>query len=140
MHKKESTLLCGNFKPISLLSVFSKLFEKAMYSRLYSFLCHYKLINFKQFGFRSKHSTEHALISLIETVKKYLDDGKLACGIFIDLQKTFDTVNHDILIEKLSFYGVRGLENNWFRSFLNQRKQYVSIIGFNSDTDLKDLL
>ena len=63
-------------------------------------------------------------------------DGKLGCEIFIDLQKAFDKVNYDILIEKLSFHGVRGLENNWFCSFLNKRKQYVSINVFNSDTEI----
>ena len=61
--------------------------EKSMYNRIYSFLCKHKLINTKQFGFRSKHSTEHALISLTETIKKYLDDGEIVCGIFIDYRK-----------------------------------------------------
>ena len=74
--------------------VFSKILEKSMYNRIYSFFCKYKLINTTQFGFWSKHSTDHALISLIETIKKYLDDGEIACGVFIDLQKAFDTVNH----------------------------------------------
>ena len=77
-----------------------------MYNRIYSFLCKHKLINTTQFGFRSKHSTEHAFISLIETIKKYLDHGKIVCGVFIDLQKTFDTVNHEILLEKLKHYGI----------------------------------
>ena len=78
-----------------------------MYNRIYSFLCKHKLINNKQFGFRSKHSTEHALISLIETIKKHLDDGELVCGVFVDLQKAFDTVNHKILPENLKHYGIR---------------------------------
>ena len=73
---------------------------------------------------------EHALISLIETFKKYLDDGKIVCGVFIDLQKAFDTVNHEILLEKLKHYGIRSKQNDWFRSFLTSRKQYVSMKGF----------
>ena len=82
VHKKEDTLTITNYHPISLLSVFSKILEKSMYNRIYSFLCNYKLINTTQLGFWSKHSTEHALISLIETIKKYLDDGEIVCGVF----------------------------------------------------------
>ena len=94
IHKKEDTVTVSNYRPISLLSVFSKIFEKAMYHRICSFLCKYKLINKNQFGFCSNHSTEHALISLIETIKKSLDNDEIVCEVFLDLQKAFDTVNH----------------------------------------------
>ena len=100
-----------------------------MYNRIYSFLCKRKLINTTHFGFWSKHSMEHMVISLIETIKKYLDDGEIVCGVFIDLQKAFDTVNHEILLEKLKDYGIRSKQNDWFRSFLTTRKQYVSMAG-----------
>ena len=82
VHKKIDTLTISNYHPISLLSIFSKILEKSMYNRIYSFLCNYKLINTTQLGFWSKHSTEHALISLIETIKEYLDDGGILCGVF----------------------------------------------------------
>ena len=82
----------------------------------------------------SKHSTEHALISLIETIKKYFDDGEIVCGVFIDLQKAFDTVNHEIFLEKLKYYGIRSKQNDWFQSFLTNRKQYMSMEGFFSQT------
>ena len=72
---------------------------------------------------------EHALISLIETIKKYLDDGEIVCGVFIDLQKAFDTVNHEILLEKFKDYGIRSKQNDWFRYFLTNTKQYVSMAG-----------
>ena len=121
---------------MSLLSVFSKIFEKAMYHTIYSFHFKYKLINTNQFGFRSNHSAEHALISLIETIKKSLDNDEIVCGVFIDLQKAFDTVNHEILLGKLNHYGIRSKENNWFLSFLTNRKQYVSINGFFSETKI----
>ena len=136
IHKKEDTVTVSNHRPISLLSVFSKIFEKAMYHRIYCFHCKHKLIKTNQFGFRSNHSTEYALISLIETIKKSLDNDEMACGVFIDLQKAFDTVNHEILLEKLNHFGIRSNENNWFRSFLTNRKQYVSINGFFSQTKI----
>ena len=107
-----------------------------MYHRIYSFLCKYKLINTNQFGFRSNQSTEHALISLIETIKKSLDNDEIVCGVFIDLQRAFDNVNHEILLENLNHYGIRSKENNWFRPFLTNRKQYVSINGFFSQTKI----
>ena len=120
-HKKEDTLTISNYRPISLLSVFSKVFEKSTHDRMYSFLSKCKLINTNQIGFRSKHLTEHASISLIETIKKYLDHGKTLCGVFIDLQKAFDTVNHEILVEKLKHYRIRRKQNDWFQSFFSNR-------------------
>ena len=110
----------------------NKIFKKLAYSRLYSFLNIYNCIYELQFGFRAKHSTNHALFSLTETVREALDSGNFACGIFIDLQKAFDTVDHNILLKKLEYYGVRGLANDWFRSYLTNRQQYVSINGLNS--------
>ncbi len=130
---KGSKLDTGNYRPISLLSNINKILEKLMYNRVYQFLdekkCFYKL----QFGFRNKHSTAHALISITEQIRTALDSGNFACGIFIDFQKAFDTVNHSILIEKLAHYGIRGVGNNWFRSYLTDRSQFVSIQGFDSD-------
>ena len=122
----------GNYRPISLLSNISKLLEKLMYSRLYSFLNIFNCLSELQFGFRDKHSTSHALISITEQIREALDTGHFACGIFIDLQKAFDTVDHNILIEKLEYYGVRGIVKNWFSSYLHNRKQFVTINGFKS--------
>ena len=85
------------------------------------------------FGFRQKYSTVHALISLTENIRKNLDEGNIGCGIFVDLQKAFDTVEHDILLSKLEHYGIRGLANEWFKSYLSNRKQYVSINGYDSN-------
>ena len=82
-----------------------------------------------QFGFRQQYSTFHALISLTEDIRKNLDNGNLGCGIFVDLQKAFDTVEHDILLAKLEHYGIRGMENNWFKSYLFEGKQFVPING-----------
>ena len=85
------------------------------------------LIYLLQFGFRQYYSTFHALIILTEDFRKDLDKGNIGCGIFVDLQKAFDTVEHDILLAKLEHYGIRGIANEWFKSYLFDRKQFVSI-------------
>ena len=82
-------------------------------------------------SFRQNFSTTHALINLTENIRQALDEGKIGCGTFVDLQKAFDTVEHEVLLSKLDHYGVRGLTNNWFKSYLTGRKQYVSINSYN---------
>ena len=128
--KKGDHLVCKNYRPISLLPIFSKILEKLIYNRMYSFLNENNLIYNLQFGFRSNYSTNHALISIIEYIKKSLDNGNLVGGIFIDLEKAFDTVNYEILCNKLPYYGFRGKIEFLIKSFLSNRKQCVSINGF----------
>ena len=108
---------------LSLLSVFSKIFEKVLYKRMCSFLTSEKLIYEKQFGFRPNYSTNHALISLTKKLINHLYSGLFVAGVFIDLEKAFDTVNHKILCEKLNYYGFRGGFNQLLRSYLDNRKQ-----------------
>ena len=107
-----------------------------VYSRLFSFLEIHECIFELQFGFRSKHSTNHALTSLTETIRDALDNSNFACGIFVDFQKAFDTVDHIILLKKLEHYGVRGRANDWFKSYLSNRSQYVSVNGFHSKSEI----
>ena len=101
-----------------------------MYKRLSIFLDINNLIYSLQFGFQQKYSTTHALINLTESIRQTLDEGSFGCGIFVDLQKAFDTVDHKILLHKLGFYGIHGVCN---ASYLLDRKQFVSINGYNSD-------
>ena len=105
-----------------------------MYNRIYKFLDKNNIIYSLQFGFQQHYSTSYALLNLTEAIMKALDDGNFACGIFVDLQKAFDTVDHSILLSKLYHYGIRGLANKWFESYLANRKQFVSINGFESST------
>ena len=122
-------MFCFNDIKNSLLSVFSKLFEKIMHQLLYKFLEVCEVLFGIQFGSRTGHSADHALISLTETIKSSLDKSRVGCGIFIDLQKAFDTVNHHMLLKKMQHYRIRGTALNWFKSYLSNRKQFVSGSG-----------
>jgi len=120
VHKKDSQLIVSNYRPISLLSNINKIVEKLMFNRLYHFLESNKCLYDMQFGFRQKHSTNHALLSMCQQIRETIDKGNLAVGVFVDFQKAFDTVNHEILLRKLEHYGIRGLPNQWFSSYLNK--------------------
>ena len=111
VHKKDSKLDFSNYCPISLLSNIEKILERLMYSRMYKFFSDNNFMYSLQFGFRQKYSTVHALISLTENIRKNLDEGNIGCDIFVDLQKAFDTVEHDVLLSKLEHYGICGLAN-----------------------------
>ena len=112
--KKENKLDSSNYRPISLLPNISKILEKTMYWRLSKFLDKFHCLYTKQFGFRNAYSTNHALSSIAEEIRKVLDNNEFSCGVFLDFQKAFDTFNHKILIDKLYHYGVRGATLSWF--------------------------
>ena len=103
-----------------------------MHTRLYEFLDKSNSFYELQFGFRKKYSTNHALLSIIEGIRKSLDNTTFSCGVFIDFEKAFDTVNHKILLAKLDHYEIRGTVNSWFQSYLNGRQQKVTIDGVSS--------
>ena len=104
IHKKDSKLEVSNYRPISLLSNIDKIFEKLTHSRLIEYLEERQILYYKQFGFRKNFSTNHVILNLLEIIQKALDGGQIACGIFIGLEKAFDTVSHDILLEKLEHH------------------------------------
>jgi hypothetical protein len=131
--KKSDLTHPGNYRPISLLSIINKVFEKLMYSRLYKFLTKHKLLYSYQFGFRENHSTSLALIEIVDNIRQSIEDGNYTLGIYLDLTKAFDTVDHTILLKKLQHYGIRGITNDWFKSYLTDRKQYTLANGENSD-------
>ena len=122
----------NNYRPVSILPVFSKILEKLMYSRILYFINKLKLLFGCQFGFREKPGTDIALIVLLDKIMSSINDGEIVLGVFLDLSKAFDTVNHDILLKKLHKYGIRGVVYDWFVSYLSERSQYVSFLNHNS--------
>ena len=117
----------SNYRPISILPSFSKIFEKVVHIRLHNYLFKHSIISDAQYGFRSKHSTYMALVDLYDKVSKFIDERQVTLGVFVDLQKAFDTVNFNILLKKLEHYGIRGSPLKWFESYLTNRFQSVSL-------------
>ena len=125
--KKGDKKNLNNYRPIASLPYLSKIFERAMANRLFSFINKFSLLSKFQFGFQKNKSTCHALINLTELIYKGLNSRHHVINIFIDLAKAFDTVDHTLLLDKLFIYGVRGTSLSWFRSYLHNRTQYVSL-------------
>ena len=112
--KKENPHMTGNYRPISLLPVISKVFEKIVFSQLYKYFNDNNLLYNSQYGFRKGHSCEYAAMEITDKIFKYLDNKKLPLAIYLDFSKAFDTINHKILLHKLKYYGVSGEPLKWF--------------------------
>ena len=125
--KAGSHVTLSNYRPISLLSIFNQILEQLMYNRLVSFFTKCNKIYPGQFGFRANHSTEQALLLMTDKIRKAIEVNKYSCGIILDIRKAFDTVNHNILLAKLYNYGIQGIAQEWFASYLSNRQQFVSI-------------
>ena len=134
LHKGGSKSDINNYRPISILPIFSKIFERIVYNQLYGFLEKYKILSECQYGFRKKRSTTQAVLNQLEFIYSNLDQNKTVISFFMDLSKAFDCIDHDILLKKLYFYGIRGLPHSWFKSYLSNRKQYVNANNVNSSS------
>ena len=104
-----------NYRPISVLTCFSKLLEKLVVKRLKQFIDKNNILSKHQYGFRQNRSTEHAIIDFVDKITTAIDQGKFSVGIFLDLSKAFDTINHKIQIRKLQHYGIRGVVKKMVR-------------------------
>ena len=131
--KKNDKTNCANYRPISLLSNISKVFERIMYNQIENYLIDFEILYKYQFGFRKNYSTNHALLSIVEHIRTNLDNKRYSCGVFVDLEKAFDTVNHKILLSKLKHHGISGKSNDWLSSYLGNRTQKVTLHGTTSD-------
>ena len=124
-----------NYRPISVLTCFSKILECIMYNRLYKYLTDEKLLYSKQFGFQTGLSTEHAIVQLVDQIYKSFEKDRYTLGVFIVLSKVFDAVDHTTLIRKLEMHGIKDINFAWFRSYLTNKIQYISIThDFETDT------
>jgi hypothetical protein len=116
-----------NYRPISILQAFSKILEKLVYDRMIAFVSKYNLLTEVQNGFRKNKLTETVSQTFIEKVQEAIDKRLYVIGIFFDLTKAYDMIDHNILLEKLNNYGFRGITNVWFKSYLANRLQIVEI-------------
>ena len=130
LYKSGAHNVFTNYRPVSIVPVLSKMLEKIMYKRFLAFLDRHKILSDTRFGFSKDQSTSYALIKLYGKVSCAIDNREITVGVFIDLSKGFDTVDHNLLLEKVDQYGIRGLALNWFRSYLSNRQQYLEFNSF----------
>ena len=124
----------NNYRPISLLPILNKICEKLMYARLINFIQKNKILYPHQFGFQKNKSTTLAIIDICNKLVESIENKHFSCCIFLDFAKAFDTVDHEILISKLEYYGIRGIALDWFRSYLKDRTQRIYVGGQFSDS------
>ena len=115
----------GNYRPISILPEFSKVHERIIYNGILNHCTINNLLFLKKLGFRAKHSTHHAILNLVNDIAKSFEKCECILGIFVDLPKAFDAVNHDILLTKHHNYGIKGNYFKLLESYLVNRKQYI---------------
>ena len=112
LYKKDNTHLIENHCPISILPSISKVFEKSVYDQIYAYFTQHAYLSNSQYGFRKDHSTEYAILEIVDRITYEVENGNVPISIFLDLSKAFDTLNHDILLSKLQFYGIKGSSLN----------------------------
>ena len=132
IYKAKNKELFTNYRPISLLPVISKILEKIVHNRLYSFLTKCDILYAGQYGFRPKHSTINAITEFSYNILSSIDARQQSIAVYLDLSKAFDTIDHSILLKKLEHYGIRGIALEWFKSYLTEREQFVRYKCVNS--------
>ena len=133
MFKGEDPTMYANYRPVSVLPVLSQIFERVIRARLMRFLERHRVVIPGQYGFRAGHSTAMAVLDMVERVRGAWGKGNAALGVFVDLKKAFDTVDHEVLLAKLEHYGVREGALGLLRDYLGDRGQYVVYGGFESE-------
>ena len=133
LFKKNDKHSFGNYRPVSVLSSISKVFEKVMYSQIYEHFSDHNLLYKSQYGFRSQHSTEYASLELVDRIIQDMDIGKTPINVYMDLSKAFDTLDHQILSDKLFYYGFRDKSFDLMVSYISNRKQCVNFNNVVSD-------
>ena len=128
-YKSGDQKLFNNYRPISILPCFSKILEKLVYKRMLFHLKKHSIFYKHQYGFQEHHSTDMALLQLVEKIYSAMNNNEYALGIFLDLSKAFDSVDHTILLSKLNRYGFQDLSFSWLASYLSNREQFVCVNG-----------
>ena len=127
MYKANNSSNISNYRPISVLPCFSKMLEQIMYNRLQKYLKDQNILYDKQFGFRTGHSTEHAIAELVDQIYEAFEKNEYILDVLIDLSKAFNTVDHLILLRKLELYGITERNYAWIKSYLSNRLQYIQV-------------
>ena len=133
LYKKGDPHMPSNYRPISLLPTISKIFERVIYNQLYDHFIKNNLLSEQQYGFRANHSTELSAIRLVDHINHEMDKNHTPCSIYFDLSKAFDTLDFEILLFKLRFYGVTDTAFELMKNYLSDRKQYVKYNVHESD-------
>ena len=116
------------------MPVISKVIEKVVHNQIYNYFVQHNYLSASQYGFRHAHSTEHAILEIVDRITQNLDQGHTPLAVFLNLSKAFDTLNIDILLDKLKYYGIRNTANDWFGSYLTNRPHFVEFDNNRSST------
>ena len=132
LYKKDDNKSFGNYRPTSLLFSISKIFERVAFNQLYDYSTSNGLLYESRYGFRKLHSTELVALEFTDRISHEMDAKEIPFSIFLDLSKAFDTLDHNVLLSKLEYCGIRDTASNWFKSHLTKRTQYVDCNGLSS--------
>ena len=135
--KRSDETIFDNYRPISILSSISKVFERIIFNQIHNYFHVNNLYFCSQYGFRKEHSTELVMLELIDRITQHLDKGTTPINVhvYLDLSKAFDTLDHNIMLHKLKYYGIEGTALRLFESYLNERQQYVDLDGTTSNNN-----